>query len=259
MSELTASYNVSNKTQEQQSASSITWGPYERKGILRITPDIQKLIDLDVLKATPCISTDEDEQKIGAMQATLSKVPPVFLAPNLSAEIVDYVVLPDDLDVPVGLTGTLQLFGVTQGGDNVPVQADSWSSDDTDIATVDSNGEVTGVAEGSVSINALDEEENVIASATVTISEAVVVGYAIDPENPDVAEGGTAQLIVLELYSDNTSGAFSGIAIWSSDNEAVATVDSSGEVTGVSEGTAVITALDGTDTLASTTVTVNPV
>ncbi len=144
--------------------------------------------------------------------------------------------------VCVGLTTTLTSNGDAGG---------TWSSDNTAVATVSTSGVVTGVSAGSATITYT--VTNTCGTATATKSITV---------NPN-ANAGTisgASSVCVGLTTTLTSNGDAG-GSWSSDNTAVATVSTSGVVTGVSAGTATITyQVTNTCGTASTTklVTVNP-
>ena len=70
--------------------------------------------------------------------------------------------------------------------DNATNQELIWTSSDPTIATVDSNGKVTGVKEGTVTITAKTPDGGVKATCTVTvenIDEDIIFSYDYDDEN----------------------------------------------------------------------------
>lgn len=121
----------------------------------------------------------------------------------------------------------------------------NWSSSDETVAQVTANGEwvsVKGVKAGSVEIKAEKAGKVGILPLTVT-SKGVksIVSLEISGGN-SVATGSVIQLGATAEFEDKTTATATGV-IWSSSNSAVATVDSTGKVTGVSAGTAKIKAL----------------
>lgn len=87
-------------------------------------------------------------------------------------EVVDHVSLsPATLTVSEGKTGTLTLNAY--GASNSATEADevSYSSSNESVATVDNDGVVTGVAEGTATITVTADGKT--ATATVTVEEAV--------------------------------------------------------------------------------------
>ena len=150
-------------------------------------------------------------------------------------------------DVCIGSTITLQDATNTGG-------TFTWNSENTGIATVNaSTGAVTGVAAGTAVIDYAYTNSNGC-SSTVT---ATVTVHALPIVQPitgffNICKGTTTQLL------DATAG-----GIWSSDNTSVATVDASGNVTGIQNGTANIsyTVTDGygCTTTVSAAVTVSTI
>lgn len=137
---------------------------------------------------------------------------------------------------------------------NASTQTVSWSSDNSTIVSVDSSGKITaGSAAGTAVITA--KAENCSASCTVSVltSPIDVTGLTLNTSSLSVAKGSTGQITATITPSDATNQNIE----WTSTNTAVATV-TNGVVTGVSGGTATITAkaLGNTALTQTCTVTV---
>ncbi len=76
----------------------------------------------------------------------------------------------------------------------------------------------------------------------------------LTPQNPSVGVGGALQLSATGVNNDGTAGTL-GAVTFTSSNPQIATVTSSGMVTGIAAGTATISATSGTAS-GSTTITV---
>ncbi|MDR4022886.1 MAG: Ig-like domain-containing protein [Eubacteriales bacterium] len=113
-----------------------------------------------------------------------------------------------------------------------------WESSNTEVATVNSDGLVRGVKEGTATITVTTEDESKTASCTVTVksTRTEVDGVSISG-NTNIKENEKTQLKATVTPSSATNKNVT----WESSNTAVATVDSNGLVTGVKEGTATIT------------------
>lgn len=113
----------------------------------------------------------------------------------------------------------------------------TWTSSNTNVATVDSNGKVTAKGNGTAIITAKTTDgTNLSKTCTVTVTTPVT-GVSVSPTTLTLNVGGTYTL----AKTVSPSGASNQNVTWSTDNTAVATVDSSGKVTAVSKGTATIT------------------
>lgn len=90
-------------------------------------------------------------------------------------------------------------------------------------------------------------------SITIQVKPVEVKSITVTPQNPTVMKDGTLQLTAKVIGEDDKE--LSLTPEWVSDNKAIATVDATGKVTGVSTGSVTITATAG-DKIATTTVTV---
>jgi trimeric autotransporter adhesin len=87
--------------------------------------------------------------------------------------------------------------------------------------------------------------------------DPTLTSLAVGPTTPSVQEGDTLQMTATGTYDDGSTKNLTGSANWSSSDETIATVNSSGRVTGVSAGSATIKAAAGTvEGSTSATVTV---
>lgn len=165
---------------------------------------------------------------------------------------------------PSKLVYTMNNGGTETKTDGFPTI--SWSSSDKAIATVDNNGTVTGVKAGKVTITGQvtgvkgtdGNELTIKASTEITINEAKSLGVKLDQTEAKLAVGGTLTLkaTVTNYKSDQ------GIK-WTSSDTKIATVDVTGLVTAVAQGSVKITAttvekdaVTGKEVSASCTITV---
>ena len=130
----------------------------------------------------------------------------------------------------------------------------AWSSSDDTIATVDSNGNVTGISRGTATITAkATDGSNVNATCKVEVTQQVA-DISLNKTELSLYIGREEKLTA----TVNPDNANDTTLTWSSDNEDVATVDQNGNVKAISQGQAVITATanDGSGVQATCTVTV---
>jgi uncharacterized protein YjdB len=131
----------------------------------------------------------------------------------------------------VALGSTSTLHATVDGASGNP--SIFWSSEDTTIATVSGSGVVTGKALGTAHIAASSGGKSGI--ATVVVMPPGVASVQVSPPSAVITVGGTVHLQAKAL--DASGNELSGRTItWTSSNNAVATVDNTGLVTGVSTG-----------------------
>ena len=111
----------------------------------------------------------------------------------------------------------------------------TYTSSDTSVATVDSDGIVTGVRGGKTVIIVKTEERGLIASCLVTVQE-FVSSVNITQDSAQMNLGAVLQLQAEVLNETATNRKLT----WSSTNNGILQVDSTGKVTAVGMGTATI-------------------
>ena len=125
-----------------------------------------------------------------------------------------------------------------EGGQVLTGRTVTWSSSAPNVASVSATGVVTGVGPGSATITA--QREGKSGAASVQVVAAAPDRLDLSPATASVVLGRTQ--ILTATVRDRRGGLISGCPIsWSTSNPAVATV-SAGLVTGVSVGSASITA-----------------
>ena len=142
---------------------------------------------------------------------------------------------------------TMQLSATVKDAKDqtVPGATVTWQSSNPSVAEVNSSGLVTARTNGTATITATSGGEST--SVTITVAQALST-IATNPASATlVAIGETLQLstMVKDAQDQIITGATVG---WSSNNPAVAEVNSSGLVTARTNGTATITATSGSRT-----------
>lgn len=116
----------------------------------------------------------------------------------------------------------------------------TWSSSDTDIATVDTNGLVTAKSAGNVTITATAADGSTVSNSielTIKAKTIAVTNVSLSKTTLSLEKGKT-ETLTATVAPDNATNKK---VTWSSSNANVATVDQSGKVTAVGKGTAKIT------------------
>ncbi|MUK31917.1 hypothetical protein GNP44_17750 [Aliivibrio fischeri] len=181
------------------------------------------------------ISAVKDE--IASNNATLTVV---------SAAVVSIQVTPPTKSIAKG--DTQQYVAVATYNNNTTKDVSdsvSWSSSNTALATISSEGLATGVAEGGVTIKAAlnGVTSN---SASLTITSAVIRALQITPAVQSIPKGNQQQYTAVATYSDNSTQDVTARVSWNSSDRDIATITNVGLAQGVVEGEVTITGmLDG--------------
>jgi uncharacterized protein YjdB len=156
--------------------------------------------------------------------------------------------------VPLIATGTFS-DGTTEDLTN----SVGWTSSASSVAEVSdaagSNGLLTGLAAGTATISATQEGVSGTTSATITVPK--LVSISVMPLNPTIAQGETVQLTAIGNYSNGTMQDVTSVVIWNSASSSVASVSSTGLVSGLTTGSAEITAQGSEGLSGSSTVMVS--
>lgn len=137
------------------------------------------------------------------------------------------------LALTVGATSTLT---ATVAPSNASDKSYSWSSSNSAVATVNSSGLVTAKANGTATITATTTDGGKKASCAVTVTTPAS-GVSVAPTTATIIKGQTQQLTATVAPSSASNKSVS----WSSSNNSVATVNSTGLVTAKAAGIADIT------------------
>lgn len=190
--------------------------------------------------------TATSEGKTGTAAVAVTPIP-----------VASVAVTPSEPNVVVGQSVQLAAVARSAGGQELSGRTVGWSSGAPSIASVSATGAVTGLAPGTAIVFATID--GVIGTATVTVRPVPVASVAVAPPTASVTVGGTVQLSasVRDAGGAELPGRLVG---WSSSDETVATVSSTGLVSGRKVGSATITASsEGKSGTAAVTVIAAPV
>jgi uncharacterized repeat protein (TIGR02543 family) len=166
-----------------------------------------------------------------------------------SISVTGVTVTPETTGVVIGKTVQLTAVVAPSDATNAAV---SWSSSDTNIATVTEAGLVSGVAIGSATITATTSDGSFtdVCAVTVTADTVSVTGVVVSPKTVSLSAGGTSTLSASVAPSDATVSTVT----WTTSNSNVASVSAAGVVTAVGAGSATITATTTDGNLTDTSV-----
>jgi hypothetical protein len=163
--------------------------------------------------------------------------------------------LPGSGSIAAGESQQFSAYGIYSDNSQQDLTAVvAWSSSNTNVATVQ-NGLAQSHASGSSTISA--SYNGLTANGTLQVTSANLSSITISPYLPTVAAGGFQQFTATGIFSDGTSQDLTNGVAWGSDNSAIATISNSGIASGLTAGTANISACVG-NTCDSTSITVVP-
>ncbi len=146
-------------------------------------------------------------------------------------------------------TGKTQQLKATVLPNSADGQSLTWTSSNTNVATVSSTGLVEGIREGSATITAsANDGSGVKANCKVSVVQSVSE-IVFSNETLSLVEGD----VISMNFSILPSYAYNKTVIWSSSNPSIATVNSMGVITALKKGKVSITAVaqDGSGSYAS--------
>ncbi len=190
--------------------------------------------------------TASAEGKSGSASITVTPVP-----------VASVMIQPGAATILIGKTQQFTATTLDASNTVLPGRSITWISGAPSVATVTQSGLVTAVGAGSALIFAASE--GISTSVTVTVSTVGVAQVRMTPPSGTVQQGKTLQLAAQPVDVNGTP--ITGRAVtWNSSTPTVASVSSTGLVTGISQGSADITAtVDGVIGTSAITVTAIPV
>jgi uncharacterized protein YjdB len=152
----------------------------------------------------------------------------------------------------IGGTDTLTATVTPEDAANKSV---SWTSSNEAVATVE-GGVVTSLTAGETTITVITEDGDFSASCTIEVIPIPADGVSLNKSSTTLYEG-ASELLSAAVSPDDAANKN---VTWESNNTSVATVDSSGMITAVSEGSATITVTTESGSFTDTcSVTVSPI
>ncbi len=140
----------------------------------------------------------------------------------------------DRLELAQGKNTQLKATVLPENATNKNV---TWTSSNESIVTVDQNGNVKAISEGTATITATTNDGGYKDFCDVIVTNNVsVTGVTLDKDKLELVEGDSAQLLATVLPANATNKNVT----WSSTNESAATVDQDGNVKAVNEASTLI-------------------
>ena len=159
---------------------------------------------------------------------------PVATTLTLSATVLSF----SSLGTTEQLTATVR----DQNGAAMSGASVAWASSASSVASVSSTGLVAAVADGPATVTATSGSATGTASVTV---QQVAASVTLSPSSLALAGPGATMTVTASVIDAGGSEIVSPDLTWSSSDESIATVSSSGLVTAVASGSATITVASG--------------
>lgn len=140
--------------------------------------------------------------------------------------------------ITIDIGETRQLKALTTP--SVITEGLEWSSSDTGIVTVDQNGNVVGIAEGTAVVSVRGLSGGARGTCTVTVRSNIISATSIKVNSSEITmlTGKTRQLVT-RLFPTNSNESIK----WYSSDTSVVVVDDSGKITTVGPGQATVSAV----------------
>jgi uncharacterized protein YjdB len=185
--------------------------------------------------------------------ATLGSVtgstPVTVTAPSITS----ISVTPDDMTLAIGVGEQYIASAIySDGSIQDLVTGVTWTSSNTSVATVDSDGLATTLAAGTTTITAT--VGTFTDTSVITVVPARLQSITLTPTNVTLAAGTQQQFTATGNFDDGSTQVLTS-ALWSSSATSVLTIDANGLGVAVGPGTSTVNVLSGTVS-ASTSVTV---
>lgn len=149
---------------------------------------------------------------------------------------------------PMLLIGETVNVGATlrmSDGTPIPAPTYEYASSDPAVATVDAEGNVTGVGDGAATITVIGRsgESTLEKQLSVEVTDATLASISVDLDTPELGFGESGRLLVTGTMSDGMAADLSDSGItYESDAPGTVAVDAEGMVTAIRPGEANITA-----------------
>jgi uncharacterized protein YjdB len=143
---------------------------------------------------------------------------------------------------------------VDESGQPISGKTIAWQSANPSVATVNNTGVVKGINEGEVNISAI--VDGMFASQRIAVKGRTPTAISITPGSPSVTVGQQAQLVAKVLDQKGVEMTGQPIA-WSSANAGVASISSSGVLSGIAAGSTTISVTSGTLSATAAATVVN--
>ena len=157
------------------------------------------------------------------------------------AKLTQINIAPANQTIAKGTTLQLSATGYYADGTTHALGASvTWQTTQSAVATISTQGDVTGVGEGVAQLSAA--YQGVTGSTSVNVGPPALLNLTVGPNQSSLPVGESEQLTATGNYSDGTVQNLTQSATWSSSAPGVATITAGGLATAMTAGTSSLSA-----------------
>lgn len=163
--------------------------------------------------------------------------------------ITKVTVTPHDPVVPIGFTQQMEAIATLSNNTERNITVDpavSWQIDSgsLSIASITNTGLISAHTSGQATVSASVNNQMISDAVTVNIVDKMVTGLLVSTDKKSVPIGLTQQINATAKFSDGSTQDITKdpALFWSVNDDTVATIDSTGLVTGIKKGNVIVTA-----------------
>jgi uncharacterized protein YjdB len=162
------------------------------------------------------------------------------------ARLTQITIAPPNAQIVKGATLQLSATGIFDNGEKETLSEVTWETSQSDVAAINTKGEVSGAGEGVATVSAA--YHGVTGSTSITVGPPTLVSITVSPNQASLPSGESEQLTATGKFTDGSTQDLTQSATWMSSGPAVASVSPTGAALAKTVGTATISATSGTVT-----------
>jgi uncharacterized protein YjdB len=163
------------------------------------------------------------------------------LMQNEAPKLSQVQISPANKSIAKGTSLQLQATAIFSDGTKQNVTSSvQWQVSPSSVATINNDGNLTGVGKGAAKVSATYQQ--MTGDASVTVGAPAIVSISVAASKPSLAMGESEPLTAAAKFSDGSTQDITQSAAWLATPSTIATISSSGTLTGVNKGTAQATA-----------------
>jgi hypothetical protein len=142
--------------------------------------------------------------------------------------------------VAAGTSLQLTATGTFSDGSQENLTSVSWEATPSGVAEIDAKGNLKGLAPGTVQVSAASQ--GITGEASLTIGPPLLTNISVSPNQSSLPLGESESFIATGSFSDGTTQNLTSSVTWKASPSTVATINIQGNLTGLTQGTAQVTA-----------------